>query len=53
VDALPGVGWSLRGKLTAMGISKVCQVWSSSKENLIRKLGKQTGINLWNYAHGR
>lgn len=52
VDDLPGVGWSLKTKLTEMGITSIRQVWSSSKEVLIRRLGKQTGLNLWNYAHG-
>lgn len=28
------------------------QVWSSSKEMLMRKLGAQTGTNLWQHAHG-
>ncbi len=31
---------------------QVRQVWASSKENLCRKLGRSTGLNLWNYAHG-
>lgn len=48
-----GVGWSLRARLSELAISKVRQVWSTSKENLMRKLGRQTGMNLWNYAHGR
>jgi DNA repair protein REV1 len=28
------------------------QVWSSSKELLMRKLGAQTGAALWQHAHG-
>jgi DNA repair protein REV1 len=28
------------------------QVWSSSKQLLMRKLGTQTGAALWQHAHG-
>lgn len=28
------------------------QIWSSSKELLMRKLGTQTGSSLWQHAHG-
>uniref|UniRef100_A0A383W0I0 DNA polymerase kappa n=1 Tax=Tetradesmus obliquus TaxID=3088 RepID=A0A383W0I0_TETOB len=52
VDALPGVGWALKGKLAELGITQCRQVWSSSKELLMRKLGTQTGAALWQHAHG-
>lgn len=32
---------------------QVRQVWSCSKEQLVRRLGKAAGQNLWNHAHGR
>ncbi len=32
---------------------QVRQVWSCSKEQLVRRLGKVAGQNLWNHAHGR
>ncbi|KAF8057676.1 REV1 [Scenedesmus sp. PABB004] len=52
VGELPGVGYSLKGKLAELGITHVRQVWSSSKEVLMRRLGAQTGASLWAHAHG-
>ncbi|GAX76094.1 hypothetical protein CEUSTIGMA_g3537.t1 [Chlamydomonas eustigma] len=52
VEQLPGVGWSMRSKLEALGIKSVCQLRAHSKEMLQRHLGSKTGQSLWFYAHG-
>lgn len=52
VQSLPGVAWSLGGKLEEMGIKFVKDIRESTKENLINRLGPKTGEKLWDYARG-
>ncbi|PNS16148.1 DNA repair protein rev1 [Sphaceloma murrayae] len=52
VQSLPGVAWSLGGKLESMGIKFVKDIRETTKENLTSKLGPKTGEKLWDYARG-
>lgn len=52
VDSLPGVAYSIAGKLEEIGVKYVSDVRQSSKERLINTLGPKTGEKLWEYARG-
>ncbi|XDG10072.1 hypothetical protein ABKA04_009687 [Annulohypoxylon sp. FPYF3050] len=52
VDSLPGVAYSIAGKLEEIGIKLVKDVRQTSKERLINTLGPKTGEKLYEYARG-
>ena len=52
VDDLPGVAYSIGGKLQEIGVKFVKDVRQTSKERLISVLGPKTGERLWEYARG-
>ncbi|KAG8629637.1 hypothetical protein KVT40_003502 [Elsinoe batatas] len=52
VQSLPGVAWSLGGKLEELGIKYVKDIRECTKERLTTKLGPKTGEKLWDYARG-
>ncbi|MCJ1473349.1 deoxycytidyl transferase [Lambiella insularis] len=52
VQDLPGVAWSIGGKLEEIGIKLVKDIRDSSKEKLTTTLGPKTGQKLWDYAKG-
>ncbi|KAI1465616.1 DNA repair protein [Daldinia caldariorum] len=52
VDDLPGVAYSIAGKLEEIGVKFVSDVRQTSKERLINTLGPKTGEKLWEYARG-
>ncbi|KAI1774017.1 impB/mucB/samB family protein [Hypoxylon cercidicola] len=52
VDSLPGVAYSIAGKLEEIGVKFVNDIRQTSKERLINTLGPKTGEKLWEYARG-
>ncbi|KAI1341531.1 impB/mucB/samB family protein [Xylariaceae sp. FL0016] len=52
VDDLPGVAYSIAGKLEEIGIKYVNDIRQTSKERLINTLGPKTGDKIWEYARG-
>ncbi|KAK5135750.1 hypothetical protein LTR08_004736 [Meristemomyces frigidus] len=52
VEKLPGVAWSIGGKLEEIGVKLVKDIREMSKERLINTLGPKTGEKLWDYARG-
>ncbi|KAF2821594.1 DNA repair protein [Ophiobolus disseminans] len=52
VQDLPGVAWSLGGKLEDIGVKLVKDIRELSKERLIQALGPKTGEKLWDYSRG-
>ncbi|EEP76179.1 MUS42 protein [Uncinocarpus reesii 1704] len=52
VQQLPGVAYSLGGKLEELGVKYVKDIRELSKERLIQSLGPKTGAKLWDYARG-
>ncbi|KAI1660220.1 DNA repair protein [Daldinia decipiens] len=52
VDDLPGVAYSIAGKLEEIGVKLVSDVRQTSKERLINTLGPKTGEKLWEFARG-
>ncbi|RYP23038.1 hypothetical protein DL765_001293 [Monosporascus sp. GIB2] len=52
VDELPGVAYSIAGKLEEIGVKLVSDIRQTSKERLINTLGPKTGEKLWEYARG-
>ncbi|KAF2478301.1 DNA repair protein [Lindgomyces ingoldianus] len=52
VQDLPGVAWSIGGKLEEMGIKFVKDIREFPKERLIQTLGPKTGEKLWEYSRG-
>jgi DNA repair protein REV1 len=52
VTDLPGVAYSIGGKLEEIGIKLVRDIREASKEKLITTLGPKTGEKLWEYARG-
>ncbi|KAI0383695.1 impB/mucB/samB family protein [Hypomontagnella monticulosa] len=52
VDSLPGVAYSIAGKLEEIGIKYVNDIRQTSKERLVNTLGPKTGEKLWEYARG-
>lgn len=52
VDDLPGVAYSITGKLEEIGVKLVSDIRQISKERLTGTLGPKTGEKLWEYARG-
>ncbi|KAH6854244.1 hypothetical protein B0I37DRAFT_441278 [Chaetomium sp. MPI-CAGE-AT-0009] len=52
VEDLPGVAYSIGGKLEEIGIKLVSDLRQTSKERLVSFLGPKTGEKLWEYARG-
>ena len=52
VQELPGVAYSIGGKLEEMGIKYVKDVRELTKERLMSSLGPKTGEKIWDYARG-
>ncbi|KAI2618495.1 impB/mucB/samB family protein [Hypoxylon sp. NC1633] len=52
VDDLPGVAYSIAGKLEEIGVKYVNDIRQTSRERLINTLGPKTGEKLWEYARG-
>ncbi|KAK4498236.1 hypothetical protein PRZ48_010893 [Zasmidium cellare] len=52
VTKLPGVAWSLGGKLEEIGIKFVKDIRDTSKQKLITTLGPKTGEKMYEYARG-
>ncbi|KAI9875131.1 MAG: deoxycytidyl transferase [Pleopsidium flavum] len=52
VQDLPGVAYSIGGKLEEIGVKLVRDVREVSKEKLISTLGPKTGEKIWEYARG-
>ena len=52
VQNLPGVAWSIGGKLEEIGIKFVCDIRECTKEKLVQTLGPKTGEKIWEYARG-
>lgn len=52
VEDLPGVAYSIGGKLEEIGVRLVKDIRETSRERLISVLGPKTGEKLWEYARG-
>ena len=52
VQKLPGVAWSIGGKLEEFGIKLVKDIREVTKEKLINALGPKTGDRIWDYSRG-
>lgn len=52
VQDLPGVAYSIGGKLEEIGIKLVGDIRDVSKERLVNALGPKTGEKIWEYARG-
>jgi DNA repair protein REV1 len=52
VTSLPGVAYSIGGKLEAMGIRFVKDIRQFTSEKMSNSLGPKTGEKLWEYARG-
>lgn len=52
VEDLPGVAYSIGGKLQEIGIILVKDIRDSSKERLVSVLGPKTGEKIWEYSRG-
>jgi DNA repair protein REV1 len=52
VEDLPGVAYSIGGKLEEIGVKLVKDIRQTSKERLVSVLGPKTGEKLWEYARG-
>lgn len=52
VQELPGVAWSIGGKLEEIGVRYVRDVRELSKERMITTLGPKTGEKIWDYSRG-
>ena len=52
VQELPGVAYSIGGKLEEIGVRFVKDVRELSKEKMITALGPKTGEKIWDYARG-
>ncbi|KAB5580688.1 hypothetical protein GE09DRAFT_987392, partial [Coniochaeta sp. 2T2.1] len=52
VEDLPGVAYSIGGKLEEIGVKLVSNIRQTSKERLTSVLGPKTGEKLWEYARG-
>lgn len=52
VEDLPGVAYSIGGKLEEIGIRLVKDIRDTSRERLVSVLGPKTGEKLWEYARG-
>lgn len=52
VQNLPGVAYSIGGKLEEIGIKLVKDVRNSTKDRLMTVLGPKTGEKIWEYSRG-
>lgn len=52
VQDLPGVAYSIGGKLEDIGIKYVKDIREFSREKLINTLGPKTGEKIWEYSRG-
>ncbi|KAB2580008.1 DNA-repair protein UmuC-like protein [Lasiodiplodia theobromae] len=52
VQDLPGVAYSIGGKLEEIGVKFVGDIRDVSKERLVNALGPKTGEKIWEYARG-
>ena len=52
VQELPGVAYSIGGKLEEIGVRYVKDVRELSKERMITTLGPKTGEKIWDYSRG-
>ena len=52
VQELPGVAYSIGGKLEEIGVKFVKDVRGLTKERLMSTLGPKTGEKIWDYARG-
>jgi DNA repair protein REV1 len=52
VQDLPGVAYSLGGKLEEIGVKYVKDIRGLTKERLVTALGPKTGEKLWDYSRG-
>ncbi|KAL8658616.1 MAG: hypothetical protein Q9226_000867 [Calogaya cf. arnoldii] len=52
VQELPGVAYSIGGKLEEIGIKYVKDVREVTKERLMSTLGPKTGEKIWDYSRG-
>ncbi|KAI4917121.1 hypothetical protein J4E90_003628 [Alternaria incomplexa] len=52
VQDLPGVAWSIGGKLEDQGVKLVKDIRELTKERLVQILGPKTGEKLYEYARG-
>ncbi|KFY64069.1 hypothetical protein V496_03502 [Pseudogymnoascus sp. VKM F-4515 (FW-2607)] len=52
VQNLPGVAYSIGGKLEEIGIKFVKDVRNSTKDRLMTVLGPKTGEKIWEYSRG-
>ncbi|KAF2083639.1 DNA repair protein [Saccharata proteae CBS 121410] len=52
VQDLPGVAYSIGGKLEEIGIKYVRDIREFSRERLINTLGPKTGEKIWEYSRG-
>lgn len=52
VDQLPGVAYSIGGKLDEIGVKSVSDLRALSKDRLVTVLGPKTGERLYEYARG-
>jgi DNA repair protein REV1 len=52
VQDLPGVAYSLGGKLEELGVKLVKDLRDLTRERLASHLGPKTGAKLWDYARG-
>ena len=52
VQELPGVAYSIGGKLEEIGVRFVKDVRELSKEKMVTTLGPKTGEKIWDYARG-
>jgi DNA repair protein REV1 len=52
VTDLPGVAYSLSGKLEELGVRLVKDIRALTKERLVNSLGPKTGEKLWEYSRG-
>ena len=52
VQSLPGVAYSIGGKLEEIGVKYVKDIRELSKEKLVNTLGPKTGEKLWEYSRG-
>ena len=49
---LPGIAWSIGGKLEEIGVKFVKDVRQLSKERMISVLGPKTGEKVWDFSRG-
>lgn len=52
VQSLPGVAYSIGGKLEEIGVKYVKDIRELSKEKLVNALGPKTGEKIWEYSRG-